>query len=204
MHKYLRAVHFRAIHGRAYAANKAAMSKLPPHNTTPTFTVCLSVPLTSTTPPPPTAAPAAAPAAAAAAAVVVMTFLNCGESTAARPTAPLGSTTSFMRSKTSFIAATISPSSTVTTSSTLSRTIGQVRSPILALSPSAMVSGTAISDTSVPRALEAAVSAASPAAPTGSAATTAQRGLTPFTAVAMPEIMPPPDMGTTTTFRSGT
>lgn len=52
--------------------------------------------------------------------------LKLSERTAARPIAPLGSTTTFNTSRQSLIASTISASSTVITSSTKSRTIGLI------------------------------------------------------------------------------
>ena len=114
--------------------------------------------------------------------------LNWPDSAAANPTAPLGSTTSctdhrsrnvrcltaswwmagcvqadmkctFIRSKQSRMAATISSSDTVTTSSTRSRMIGHVRSPGWPFRPSAIVSVLSQA-TSLPATLEAATSAA--------------------------------------------
>ena len=64
-----------------------------------------------------------------------------------------------MRSKHNRVAATISSSETVTTSSTKSRMMGQVRSPMRPRKPSATVKGFSHL-TSSPAALEAATSAA--------------------------------------------
>lgn len=65
--------------------------------------------------------------------------LKLSDKTAARPMAPLGSTATLRISQQSLIALIISVSSTVITSSTRSRTMGQVNSPRKALRPSATV-----------------------------------------------------------------
>ena len=103
-------------------------------------------------------------------------------SSAATPTAPLGSVTSFIRSKRKTIASTISSSLTVTTSSTRFLFTSKVSSPgSVACRPSAIVRGTSIRTRS-PAASERRVS--SPAS--GSTPTTRIPGRKAFAAVAQP------------------
>mmetsp|Transcript_3167 Transcript_3167/g.8767 ORF Transcript_3167/g.8767 Transcript_3167/m.8767 type:complete len:202 (-) Transcript_3167:631-1236(-) len=154
------------------------MSALPPQRTMPMLAQPASAP-----PPPSLAA-------------------RDARSTAARPTAPLGSTTSFARVNSSRIASTISSSVTVTTASTSSRTTGHVLLPKRPCSPSATVAGRG-HGTSRPAVFDAAVSAAS-FTPTGSAAMTRSPERRALATVAMPEIMPPPLMGTTMASSCGT
>ena len=119
---------------------------------------------------------------------------------AARGTAPAPSTTVFSRSRRRRIALAISSSSTVTMSSTSSWMMGKVRSPMrFTAMPSASVS--ALSRATIfPASREARAEAAAAA----STPTTLTEGFRAFTATAMPEMIPPPPMGTTTVSRSGT
>mmetsp|Transcript_49109 Transcript_49109/g.98490 ORF Transcript_49109/g.98490 Transcript_49109/m.98490 type:complete len:232 (-) Transcript_49109:40-735(-) len=116
---------------------------------------------------------------------------NRGERAAATDTAALGSMTIFIRIQTSRIAATISSSDTTSTSSTLSRMMGQVRSPMLVSSPSAMVLGSVCSIISPFCMLRAASSA-----PRGSAAKIRMLGWRPLAATQTPLRRPPPPTGT--------
>mmetsp|Transcript_9154 Transcript_9154/g.37514 ORF Transcript_9154/g.37514 Transcript_9154/m.37514 type:complete len:206 (-) Transcript_9154:64-681(-) len=116
--------------------------------------------------------------------------------TAASPTAPDGSTATLSCSYTARIAWRISCSVTVTTSSTRSRTTGHVWSPRRACRPSAMVCVLSRFVKSSLAALHACTSA-TPLAPTGSAATMSVEGWRALVAMAMPEVMPPPEIGTT-------
>ncbi|WVZ26705.1 hypothetical protein V8G54_005249 [Vigna mungo] len=119
-------------------------------------------------------------------------FWKVSDRTAARPIAPLGSTTTLRTSKHSFIALIISLSSTVIMSSTRSRTTGHVISPRNARRPSAIVS---VSGNLI--ILPAALDWAASSAPLGSAAKIRIAGLTDLAANAIPDIKPPPLMGTT-------
>mmetsp|Transcript_11152 Transcript_11152/g.68697 ORF Transcript_11152/g.68697 Transcript_11152/m.68697 type:complete len:250 (-) Transcript_11152:3967-4716(-) len=107
-------------------------------------------------------------------------------------------------------------SSTTTTSSTNSRSKGQVIRPTVARSPSASVFG-ASHGVLAPRRKESAASArpkspsspgsvlsSSALVPRGSAPITCMLGLMALAATAMPESRPPPEMGATITSRCGT
>ena len=96
------------------------------------------------------------------------------------------------------MAEAISSSPTVTMSSTYSWMMGNVRSPTrFTAIPSASVSALSM-ETTAPASLEARADAAAAA----STPMTRTDGFNVFTATAIPEMIPPPPMGTTTVFRS--
>mmetsp|Transcript_34139 Transcript_34139/g.66481 ORF Transcript_34139/g.66481 Transcript_34139/m.66481 type:complete len:248 (+) Transcript_34139:197-940(+) len=121
-----------------------------------------------------------------------------GDRTAATPTPEEGSMTNFIRSHTSLVAAMMSVSLTHTTSSTRSRMMGHVFSPIDTLTPSATVSGGDSFIKRTPSRFDLAQSSAA----MGSAAITLIFGLMCFAHTAMPPTMPPPPTGATIASRS--
>ena len=118
-------------------------------------------------------------------------------STAASPAAPAPSTTVFSISSSSTMACSMSPSSTSRIALTSSRTIGSVSLPgSFTAMPSAIVvvpnSGT---KPWIAQYMEGKRVVSAP--------NTSIAGLTPLAATAIPAMMPPPPIGTTSTSRSG-
>src|SRR5215208_5825865 len=120
-------------------------------------------------------------------------------SSAATPTAPAPSTTSFARSISTTIAAAVSSSPTTTTSSAQRSRSRSVRSPgRLTAIPSAIVSAE-VAGTGSPRLSDSGYGAqAATCTPT-----TSTSGRADLIAIATPEHSPPPPTGTTTFARSG-